>query len=406
MMNERRSRYEALDSWRGIAALCVVVYHIYETPSHVAHLPLMMHGLWFVDYFFILSGFVISHAYFARLKAPGTLRSFVIQRIGRIYPLHAAMLALFIVTEFAKLLAVHAGLNFSEAPFTGRNTIFGIFTNLTLIHSFGFHPPDGSWNQPSWSIGVEFYTYLIFAALVLFARGSKIIFAALIALSALIIVNNPPFYLGDALILGIVRCVYGFVLGHFVWRLTEHLSADPRATAFMRRYAAPLEAAAILLVVVAVSAVGFEPLNVILPFVFCPVVLIFAFEAGPLSSLLKARLFRWLGMLSYSIYMTHAWVIWVLTILFAKLAPRLLHHPVADAPGLGFFGSNPWVGDGAILFAVGCVLVLSIFTYRFIEMPGRSYFRALAQRLEKADRERQAASAPAGRAVESETPSA
>ena len=60
-------RFEVLDAWRGIAALLVAVYH-FQTMHHAAFLPFVRNSYLFVDFFFVVSGFVIAHAYAGRLE--------------------------------------------------------------------------------------------------------------------------------------------------------------------------------------------------------------------------------------------------------------------------------------------------------------------------------------------------
>ena len=65
----RAVRFKTLDSWRGITALLVAVHNFgYPQTTFV------MHSSFFVDFFFVLSGFVISHAYMDKLKSGGGFR--------------------------------------------------------------------------------------------------------------------------------------------------------------------------------------------------------------------------------------------------------------------------------------------------------------------------------------------
>ncbi|MFX7620634.1 acyltransferase family protein, partial [Acinetobacter baumannii] len=74
-------RYEALDGMRGIAAIGVLIFHLSILGIRVGD-----HGYLAVDFFFILSGFVLSHAYTDRLTTI-QFGSFLRQRIIRIIPL-------------------------------------------------------------------------------------------------------------------------------------------------------------------------------------------------------------------------------------------------------------------------------------------------------------------------------
>lgn len=83
-------RYDILDGMRGIAALAVLVYHLFEAIafSEGASEQHFYHGFMAVDFFFILSGFVMGHAYDARL-ADGSLTTggFIRRRLIRLHPM-------------------------------------------------------------------------------------------------------------------------------------------------------------------------------------------------------------------------------------------------------------------------------------------------------------------------------
>ena len=58
-----KPRYEILDGLRGVAAMIVVAYHLFETYSADPVHQILNHGYLAVDFFFVLSGFVIGYAY-------------------------------------------------------------------------------------------------------------------------------------------------------------------------------------------------------------------------------------------------------------------------------------------------------------------------------------------------------
>ena len=58
-----KPRYEILDGLRGVAAVLVVAYHLFETYFHMSPDQPINHGYLAVDFFFVLSGFVIGYAY-------------------------------------------------------------------------------------------------------------------------------------------------------------------------------------------------------------------------------------------------------------------------------------------------------------------------------------------------------
>src|SRR3954468_16903005 len=88
-------RFEALDALRGVCALLVVLFHIpiYHALKGVGAFANLQ---FCVDMFFALSGFVLCHAYGRRLSdGDGGIR-FMAMRLARLWPLHLAVLALFV----------------------------------------------------------------------------------------------------------------------------------------------------------------------------------------------------------------------------------------------------------------------------------------------------------------------
>lgn len=87
---DTKPHYEILDGLRGVAALLVVFYHIFEGLSFAAGGTLITtinHGYLAVDFFFILSGFVIGYAYDDRLGKSMTLGNFFKRRLIRLHPM-------------------------------------------------------------------------------------------------------------------------------------------------------------------------------------------------------------------------------------------------------------------------------------------------------------------------------
>lgn len=91
---EQKSRYELLDALRGVAALCVVVYHFFEAWATSPVDQHFNHGYLAVDFFFLLSGFVISYAYDDRWEKGMTVGTFFRRRLARLHPMVIAGVAI------------------------------------------------------------------------------------------------------------------------------------------------------------------------------------------------------------------------------------------------------------------------------------------------------------------------
>ncbi len=83
---ESKPRYEILDGLRGVAALIVVAFHLFETYSHGPHTQILNHGYLAVDFFFLLSGFVVGYAYDDRWEKM-TIGGFFKRRLTRLHPM-------------------------------------------------------------------------------------------------------------------------------------------------------------------------------------------------------------------------------------------------------------------------------------------------------------------------------
>ncbi|MCG5239652.1 acyltransferase family protein [Azospirillum doebereinerae] len=378
-------RFQVLDGWRGVCALLVALLH-FPAFGHLFHLPLLRNAYLFVDFFFVLSGFVITHAYGRRLTDLAALTGYAIRRFGRLWPLHAVTLGVFVLIELCKLLAGQGlGITFGTPPFTGITAAEAIPTNLALIHALGVHD-NNTWNGPSWSISTEFYVCLLFGLLVLTARRHLAILAAVIALGGwLAVAILSPRYMGATYDYGFFRCLCGFFLGHLVHRVHLAVTEWPgfRQTAF--RVLPLLEVAGVGLLIAGLSVPDLEAGGLASPPAFAAIVLIFSFEAGPLSRLLSSAPARWLGTRSYSIYMVHMIVVFVLW-LGTSMAQKSLGRPLFGQTMAGktemivLFHRDVWLADAVTALYVLCVLALAAITHRWIEEPGRRLFNDLANR--------------------------
>ena len=83
----QKPHYELLDGLRGVAALLVIWYHFFEGFATSGVDQKFNHGFLAVDFFFVLSGFVIGYAYDGRWKLGLTPGRFILRRIIRLQPM-------------------------------------------------------------------------------------------------------------------------------------------------------------------------------------------------------------------------------------------------------------------------------------------------------------------------------
>jgi peptidoglycan/LPS O-acetylase OafA/YrhL len=380
--------FRVLDGWRGIAALLVALFHL-NLYSVVYPLDFIRNGYLFVDFFFVLSGFVITYSYGDRLNSPGDLGAFAIRRFGRLWPLHVVVLLAFVAAEGAKAVLAARGASFYLPPFTGTNSLDTIPVNLVFGQSFGL-VQHLTWNPPSWSICAEFWTYLVFATALVasstwlerFRFASLGLIAIILAASISILVLYSQHGMDASYDLGFARCLYGFLVGHLTYRLFQ---ITPKATLDSRLP----ELAMLVVIVWFVSAAGRGDTSFFAPLVFAAAVFVFAFEAGPVSRLMSNRVNDWLGKVSYSIYMWQAFIIFNFVdrpvSIVEKITGRVLTTTDGVSSALGGEAGKLIVLGGqllpilaTLLFLVFLVAVASV-SYYLIERPGQKLFARLAQ---------------------------
>jgi peptidoglycan/LPS O-acetylase OafA/YrhL len=388
MALDRSMRFQALDGWRGVCAVAVALFHLHVY-SHIHDLSLIRHAYLFVDFFFVLSGFVIGSAYFRSLAAGGDAWTFMIRRFGRLWPLHCSLLMAFVLLEFMKSAAMGMGAAAADVPFSDKTSAFAIVTNILMVHSLGLHS-SLTWNIPSWSISVEFYTYVFFAAMLAAFGGRQAalvtIFAACAIFCILVVAYACRHGQDTTYTYGFFRCLSGFLCGVLVF--LAHMNTASRAM----RFGAFWELAALAITLVFVCFFGALEHSFAAPLVFSAVVFVFAKQSGGISHVMCLPVFKKLGDWSYSIYMVN-YIIAVTMIerpvgIVEKLTGRSL---TANLGAISNGAYGPEAGkiivlggkhqaDLLTLLYVSLVIFIARQTYVFIELPCRTYFNSLASR--------------------------
>lgn len=349
-------RFIALDSWRGACALLVAVHNL-NFGTWTPQSTFVAHSWLFVDFFFVLSGFVMTYAYGDRLATARDRAAFVVRRVGRLWPLHVAVLAMLVGVSLLRPVAARMLLPSPLAlPALADDSMRTIAANLLLVQSFD-HPSRLTWNTPSWSISTELWTYFLFAVICsLFAgrRPPLIVMMGAVTISGCALALLSADYLATNTDYAFFRCVYGFFVGHLVYRAWE---SGP-----LWRWGGMLEFAAVALVIGFVFVVDNDALSMTAPVIFGFAVWVFAQEQGRLSTFLKRRPFVWLGTWSYSIYMVH----WPVRNILVRADP-FLERAVQG-----------WMVDALLVGYLIVVITLAATTYRMVEQPARKLFNRMA----------------------------
>jgi peptidoglycan/LPS O-acetylase OafA/YrhL len=361
-------RFDVLDACRGFCALAVVLFHLNAQTHGV--------GFWrggyvAVMFFFVLSGFVLSHAYRGKIGDAGDLGRFAIRRFGRLYPLHVFVLALYVLIEVAH--GFHA-----TDRFTGSTSVRSLITQIFLVQAFT--PYADSWNFPAWSISVELWTSLGFGLLILLAPRRLRVTAAALGLAlfsaGLVQASLARWTSAEeaAALVNVAQYMAAFLAGVLTW------DAYGWASARGWRPPAGLDAAALLLGL-AVVALADHLGPIAQTGLFVVIVFVLAFENGPVSRLLKAPPCARLGTLSYSIYLTHSLYTLAVFLAVLEVGRRLgLPATVSVDGGTRLVLGGVWWMDAVAVFCLAAVVAGSSLTYRFIEEPGRAVFNRIANR--------------------------
>jgi peptidoglycan/LPS O-acetylase OafA/YrhL len=357
--------------------MAVVLFH-FGGVSHVY--AFTRNGGLGVEFFFVLSGFVMMHAYGHHLQDLVTAKKFIIRRFGRLYPLHLAMLVVMVVLETVKLaISTQLHVQSGEPPFSGTNSLPALAENLALLNGVGL-TTDFTWNAPSWSISTEFVAYLLFVAICL--AGSRAF--RLISIIVMVAAGTVKLCYSNTSIAGLLICLFGFFLGTQVNLFFRFVNR--------REFAFPewMEWAALIGIVAVFGLEAIDPIAASLIFAFA--VFVFAFESGKVSQMLVTRVPLHLGLISYSIYLVHFPILTAINGA-ARALENLFHWKffgLSPDGRLLLVGSGLWEMDLLLILFTITVLAIATLTYRSIEDPCRTFFNGLSSRLEQQTRDRSA----------------
>ena len=351
----------ALTGVRGFAAVLVVLHHLDEEwitlfPSWATMKPITEKGGYAVDFFFLLSGFILCHAQSAKGRDFGIkeYKSFLWLRIARVYPVH-------LVTLSTLIAMVLAG-KFAGVRMEGDYPLSGLPAHLTLTNYFPFVEA-GPWNYPAWSISVEWFAYLF-----VFPVGWWLLqktFGPLPLLTGvvlLMLVNSFALESGETAtpILGILRVVCGFLAGTFlygIYRRNESFIAPISDLAML--WAGAITASAFFL------PEGFLCRAIILTLCFPALLLSLSQKDNNLSRFFSTKSMVWLGSISYGLYMGHGIVEKIL---------KVIVNPDK------FAASSLAVRSGVLALNVITILAAAIFLYYCVETPCRKWLRDIRWR--------------------------
>ena len=323
-----------------------------EQPFYRLLAPFYLHGAKGVEVFWAISGFIFFFKYFDRLSRGAVAAGdFFVARFSRLYPLHLLTLVLVLVLQLA-FAAQHGG------HFVYQHNDLGHFVlNLLFISGWGLQQGD-SFNAPIWSVSVELIVYIAFFVLV----SSLTLLRAWVA--ALLLVG-----LATVAGVGVVgTCLIYFFAGGAVALLRfrpDRLPGWALVPRSLRPHAFPLATLLLLAAAVPLSwLVRRDPddtravLLLSLTLSLAAICVVTLLDRWFLRS---ARVWVFLGNLTYSSYLTHFPIQLVLVLVLPALGVSIDYR------------------DPALFWLFfGLTFLVSVLVYRYIEMPAQSAIRRRA----------------------------
>ena len=363
LTSQGRHRYEELDSLRGVAAMVVVFYHVslYWNPPYPAAwtravqspLGLLASGPDAVLLFFLMSGFVLFLPYL-RPEGPDPYAQYLVRRVARIYLPYLAALALSVAAD----LLFYRPLDGLFPRWVNWNRPFPVGAVWRHVVFVG-QAPIAEFNPAFWSLVHEMRISLVYPLIAVVAL--RLSFA--VGLPVSLALCSGGFVLADLCHVQDLNTIgYAglFVLGALIARDLPRVRriAEDRG---MAGRVAMLAVAVVLLKVLHFVPERYHGFWLVVPVhgAGAALILVLALTAATFRAVLHTRVLRWLGRVSYSIYLVHGIVLYSLASLFWR---GTRHH--------------------AALMAAGVVLTLAVahVFYTGIERPAMLLGRRLTQR--------------------------
>lgn len=341
-----KQHFEILDGLRGVAALVVVIFHFMEIAITDYNNNFIAHGYLAVDFFFCLSGFVISYAYDSRI-ADMKFISFVQLRLIRLYPL----------VIIGSVLGL---IGFLTDPYSDFYPVYGfkqtalIFISSVLVIPYPVMPERYfnlfSLNAPVWSLFWEFVANLVYATL-LFKISKKMLFPLVMLAAAGIIYvalhagNVSGGWGGPNFLDGLARVSFSFLMGMLIyrgdWVIKNKIGLPGMTVLLLLAFLIPYNDHWNWLI---------EPVLVI---VYLP--LLVALGAGSGLSARHYTINKISGDISYPLYMVHYPFVWIFLPYVAVEKPTMSHLS--------------WLIPCSVFLLLG----LAYLTVRFLDLPIRRY---------------------------------
>ncbi|MGO4381225.1 acyltransferase family protein [Pseudoduganella sp. RAF19] len=306
---DTKRHYPILDGLRGVAALMVVAFHFFEAHAASRFEQIINHGYLAVDFFFVLSGFVIGYAYDDRWREMSAMEFFK-RRLIRLHPMIVVAMMIGAAMYYTQISPVFARIETTPVWFVVMVMAIGI-TLLPVgaaldLRGWGeMHPLNG----PAWSLFYEYVANILYALFV--RKFSKTLLALCVFVAGCVLVHYCVTGPGDVIggwslapaqiRIGLTRLLYPFFAGLLLSRVVtvgrfNHAfllcSVMIFAALALPRFGGPTELWKNGL---------YDALCIVIVF---PMV-VYIGASGDLNTQLGTKICGFLGAISYPIYIIH-----------------------------------------------------------------------------------------------------
>jgi peptidoglycan/LPS O-acetylase OafA/YrhL len=369
----------ALAGARAFPPLVLVMFHFSEGHGYRNFWPLDLlaaRGYLWVEFFFCLSGFILTHVYGPRLAQIFTRDGYVQflkARLTRLYPLHLFMLLAVLAVLIVTRILAHIGGYHSifDLRYHQDVSVKGFFLSLFLVHSWNTMDRL-TWNGVSWFVSVEWALCLMFPLLLWLAngriwRGFLLIAAGVIGLTALDLTSGAHVGLDITYHNGVLRGLADFSIGvgfavlYRAWKPRDRLPDWAHSLIQLTVFAA---------LIYAIYDTGWSHtvMDIWTALPMMAMILALSFDRGVLADALKTAIPQTLGRWSYAVYIGQTF--WLLMIRIFE--QRLYPPPMTPMLGTTFISLSWWLEPLGLV--VACVVWGGILA-TFVEHPAASWFK-------------------------------
>jgi len=354
---KQKTYFTELESLRGIAALLVCLYHARYWIAF-KNFPFILNFDLFVDFFFVLSGFVIALNFSKRITNVSVFSDYLIKRFFRLYPLFFVASVPYFITSILKTY-----FNFQSFETSNYFKLNEFLSYVTLTSKWGV-VDKLIFNHPSWSISVEFFLYILSGILFMKSKNRKVniiisVLLSLISFTILVVYGGMLNTTGN---LSIFRGIFSFFIGVIVYYSFNMSNTKGMANAPFIQNVYLL--ASFALMVAAFTLINASPMvKYIFPLIWAGIIYLVINNGYPLwlINFLKLKYMVYIGTISYSIYLIHPLMIFATEKILKK--SNLQNNMIFSISGV-------------------CVYLMLIFlvaglTYAYIEVPGKSLYKPI-----------------------------